>query len=79
MKGQVIMPASVLKARDWRAGARLVVEDTADGVLLEAAPLFAPTRAEDVFGSLPYSGKPKTIKEMNAAILAEARRRYVRD
>ncbi|MBA3811563.1 MAG: AbrB/MazE/SpoVT family DNA-binding domain-containing protein [Caulobacteraceae bacterium] len=78
-KGQVILPASVRKARDWRAGTRLVVEDTADGVLLKAAPLFAPTRVEDVFGSLPYSGKPKTIKEMNAAVLAEARRRYARD
>jgi hypothetical protein len=38
--------------------------------------LFKPTRPEDVCGSLKYSGPPKTIKEMDAGMLAEARRRY---
>lgn len=78
-KGQVILPAGVRKARRWAAGTRLVVEETADGVLLKAAPRFAPTRPEDVFGMLRYTGKPKTIKEMDAAVMAEARRRHERD
>jgi hypothetical protein len=31
---------------------------------------------EDVYGSLRYSGPPKTLKEMDEGIMAEARRRY---
>jgi hypothetical protein len=43
---------------------------------LSKEPLFKPTRPEEVAGSLKYSGRPKTIKEMDAGVLAEARRRY---
>jgi len=75
-KGQVILPKSLREERHWRAGTRLVVEATDDGILLRAAPVFAPTRPEDVFASLPFSGTPKTLEEMDAGIAAEARRRY---
>jgi hypothetical protein len=56
-----------------------VVEDTADGVLLRPAPVFELTKPEDVFGSLPHHGKPKTLADMEAAITAEAKRRNARD
>ncbi|WP_149803001.1 AbrB/MazE/SpoVT family DNA-binding domain-containing protein [Mesorhizobium sp. NFR06] len=78
-KGQVVLPSAIRKRRDWGAGTRLQVEDTPDGVLLKPAPAFAPTRPEDVFGVLPHSGKPKTLDEMDAGVLAEARRRHARD
>ena len=78
-KGQVILPKSIRQRRRWDAGTCLIVEDTADGVLLKSAPLFKPTRPEDVAGSLKYSGRPKTLEEMDAGVLAEARRRYARD
>jgi AbrB family looped-hinge helix DNA binding protein len=78
-KGQVILPKSIRQRRNWDAGTRLIVEETADGVLLKSAPLFKPTRPEDVFGSLRYSGPPKTLEEMDAGVMAEARRRYARD
>ncbi|MGE0280594.1 MAG: AbrB/MazE/SpoVT family DNA-binding domain-containing protein [Rhizobiaceae bacterium] len=77
-KGQVILPKSLRDKRDWKPGTRLIVEETADGVTLKRAPAFAPTRMEDVFGSLSYKGPPKTIGEMNASIIAEARRRHAR-
>ena len=63
----------------WGAGTRLVVEEAADGLILKRAPVFAATRPQDVFASLPYAGKPKTIEEMDAGILAEARRRNAGD
>jgi len=78
-KGQVILPKSIRQLRGWDAGTRLVVEDTVDGVLLKAAPSFKPTRSDEVFGSLKVSGPPKTLEEMDAGVLAEARRRYARD
>ena len=75
-KGQVILPKAIRQRRDWPAGTRLVVEETADGVLLKREPAFAPTRPEDVRGMLAYQGKPKTLEEMDAAIEAEVRRRH---
>ncbi len=78
-KGQVILPSAIRQRREWGAGTRLVVEETDDGVLLKRAPAFAATRPEEVFGLLPHGGDPKSIEEMDAAVLAEARRRHDRD
>ena len=77
-KGQVILPKAIRERRQWRAGTRLVVEDTPNGVLLKPAPLFPPSRPEDVAGMLKYSGPPKTLEEMDAAITAEVKRRRAR-
>jgi len=77
-KGQVILPKSIRERRHWDAGTRLVVEDTVDGVLLTNAPIFEPTQSDDVFGSLKFAGRAKTIEEMDAGVLAEARRRHAR-
>ena len=77
-KGQVILPKAIRERRNWAPGTRLVVEDTTDGVLLKAAPVFAPTRPEDVAGMLAYRRPPKTLAEMDAAITAEVTRRRAR-
>lgn len=77
-KGQVILPKAIRERRQWAPGTRLVVEETADGVLLKPMPLFAPTRPQDVFGMLRYSGPPKTVEEMDEAIAAEVKRRHAR-
>ncbi|HIJ38058.1 MAG TPA: AbrB/MazE/SpoVT family DNA-binding domain-containing protein [Rhodospirillaceae bacterium] len=78
-KGQVILPKAIRELRHWKAGTRLVVEDTAEGVLLKLAPAFAPTLPKDVFASLPYKGVPKTLEEMEAGIAVEAARRHAGD
>jgi AbrB family looped-hinge helix DNA binding protein len=77
-KGQVILPKAVRVKRNWSAGTELVVEDTPDGVLLKAAPIFPPTKFEDVAGILRRgsgAGRALTVEEMDEAIQAEARRR----
>lgn len=78
-KGQVILPKAIRQRREWDTGTRLIVEETPEGVLLKQAPSFAATRPEDVFGQLPSNGEPKSLEEMEAGILAEARRRHARD
>lgn len=75
-KGQVILPKAVRLHQKWDAGTRLTVEETADGVLLRAAPDFPLTDPADVFGMLAYTGPAKSIEEMDAGIVAEARRRH---
>ena len=77
-KGQVILPKAIRDRLKWDEGTKLVVEETDAGILLKEAPLFAPTKSEDVAGMLHYKGKPNTIAEMNAAIAAEVRRRHAR-
>ena len=78
-KGQVILPKAIREQLRWEAGTRLVVEHTANGVLLRpVAPLFAPTCPEDVFGCLPYSGKPKSVEQMDAGVAAEVKQRHAR-
>jgi bifunctional DNA-binding transcriptional regulator/antitoxin component of YhaV-PrlF toxin-antitoxin module len=74
-KDQVIPPKAVRDLRKWPAGTRLTVETTADGVLLRAAPHFAPTAIETFFCALAYDGPPKSIEEMDAAIARKAERR----
>lgn len=77
-KGQVILPHAIRRKRNWGPGTKLIVEDTPEGVLLKAAPLFPPTRLEDVYGSLKYDGPPKTIEDMEAGIDAALRERHAR-
>ncbi|NIK50159.1 AbrB/MazE/SpoVT family DNA-binding domain-containing protein [Variibacter gotjawalensis] len=78
-KGQVILPKAVRDLRKWGVGTRLIVEETEDGVLLRQAPLFSETNPSEVFASLRGNGPAKTIDEMKAGILAEAKRRHARD
>jgi AbrB family looped-hinge helix DNA binding protein len=78
-KGQVILPKAIRQRLDWDAGTKLLVEQTPEGVLLRQAPAFAATRREAVFGLLPHRGAPKSLEEMDAAVMAEARRRHDRD
>jgi AbrB family looped-hinge helix DNA binding protein len=77
-KGQVILPKAIRQRRDWLPGTRLVVEETAEGVLLRSASVFAPTDPNEVRGMLAYRGKAKTLEEMEAGIEAEVRRRHAR-
>lgn len=67
-KGQVIIPKPVRTAHHWNPGDRLVVEDTADGVLLRPATLFKRTTLDDLAGCLKWKGPAKTLEEMEKAI-----------
>ena len=78
-KGQVVLPKAIRQTLGWRAGTRLVVENTPEGVLLKPESVFAETRPEDVFGCLAYDGPPKSVADMQAGVLAEARRRHAGD
>ena len=78
-KGQVVLPRPARAALGWRPGTRLLVETADDGLLLRPAPVFEVTRPEDVFGCLAADGPPLSIAEMDAGVLAEAKRRHEGD
>lgn len=76
--GRFTLPKSVRDAKAWKAGTEFIVEATKEGVLLRPVKPFLPTRIEDVMGCLKYTGKPKTIAEMDQAIIDEIRLRHAR-
>lgn len=63
-KGQIIIPKWLRDAYRWETGLEFVVIDTGEGVLLKPSRSFEPTSLEDVAGSLPHTGKSRTIEEM---------------
>lgn len=74
-KGQVILPKAIRDLRHWIPGTRLTVEDTPEGVLLKAVPIFPETKLDSVFGSMPYDGPALSIEDMAEAIEREVKRR----
>ena len=78
-KGQLILPKSLRDAKGWTAGTEFTVEETREGVLLRPAkPFPGKAKLEDVFGCLKYTGKAKTIAEMDQGIVDEVKRRHAR-
>ena len=73
-----LLRVSLSAVRRWEAGTRLVVENTSEGVLLKRAPVFPETKPAEVFASLPYRGAPKSLEDMEAGIVVEAKRRHAR-
>jgi len=82
-KGQMILPKALRDRHGWTAGTELDVVDGPGGVTLRPVipvPVFPRTKLEDVAGMLAkfYTGPPKTIEEMDAAITEEVRARHAR-
>jgi AbrB family looped-hinge helix DNA binding protein len=81
-RGQVVIPKGVRDAQAWKPGARLSVTVTEAGVLL--APLDAAVKVSvaeglaQVRGALNYSGRKRSLEDMDAAVLLEAKRRHTR-
>lgn len=77
-KGQVILPKSIRDSRHWESGTEFSVELVRDGVLLRPLKPFPPAKIEDLYGALRYTGRPKTLKEMDDAITREVAARRAR-
>ena len=72
-KGQIILPKAIREKRQWAAGTRLTIEETAEGVLLRASPIFPETTLDEVFGSMRYNGPALSLEDMDAAVMREAK------
>lgn len=67
-KGQLIIPKAVRDRHGWAAGTELIVEDLGHAVVIRSPDAVKPTTLEDVLGCLRYTGRPKTLAEMEKAI-----------
>ncbi len=67
-KGQIVIPKAIRAAHQWEVGQKLELIDTGDGILLRPEKPFTQTSIESVAGILKYTGKPKSLEDMEAAI-----------
>ncbi len=72
-KGQVIIPKEIRNRHHWEPGQELQAIDTDDGILLRPASPFPETTLREVASCLSYSGRPRTLEEMEEAIKKGAR------
>jgi AbrB family looped-hinge helix DNA binding protein len=72
-KGQVIIPKDIRNRHHWEPGQELQAIDTDEGILLKPVSPFPETTLQEVASCLSYSGRPKTIAEMDEAIKKGAR------
>ncbi len=77
-KGQVIIPKVIREQHHWLPGTRLVVEETAGGVLLKPASLFPVTDIRSGLGCTGYRGTAKTIEQMQTGIDDDLKKQWKR-
>jgi AbrB family looped-hinge helix DNA binding protein len=77
-RGQVVLPKLVRDARSWGPGAEFAVEEVPEGILLRPLRPFPSTSFAEVFGCLKYTGRAKTLHQMEKAIAQAARGRHGR-
>ncbi len=75
-KGQVIIPKPLRNAYHWEAGQELIVIDTGDGILLKPKTSFQETSIENVASFLQYTGKEKSLEDMEKAIQKGVKERF---
>lgn len=78
-KGQVIIPKAMREARQWHAGTRLEVTETAEGLLLKPVQpqrkTSLPRGLTAIRSRIAYAGPTRSVEEMTEAVLQEAQRR----
>lgn len=74
-KGQITLPKEIREQLGLKAGVRFECFVDGDGQIV-LVPL--TVKLEDLIGILPYSGPPKTIEEINEAIVQAAVERATR-
>ncbi len=74
-QGEVMIPAAARSAHHWQPGMELIIIETAEGILLKPKKPFAKTSLSEAAGCLRYTGKAKTLEEMEAAIARGVRER----
>lgn len=67
-KGQIVIPKPIRDAHRWKPGIRLVVENSADGILIRPAHSFPETELSQGLGCTGFKGPMIAIEKMNSEI-----------
>ena len=77
-KGQLVLPKSVRKDRNWGPGTEFVVEQVEDGVLLRPVKPVHTVTAKDLLGCTGYRGPARSVSQMQEAIARGVKDRHAR-
>ena len=77
-KGQIVVPKRIRLAKAWGHGTEFTVEEHRDGILLRPTARFSRITLVEVVNCLQYTGKPKTLAQMDAAIGKRVEKRRAR-
>ena len=67
-KGQIVIPKPIRDAHRWKAGTRLAVEDSADGILIRPVHSFPGTDLAQGLGCAGYKGPAIPIEKMKPEV-----------
>ena len=73
-KGQIIIPLQIRQSHGWGAGVSFTIIDEGDELVLKPVTKKQSRKLEEVVGCARYTGPKKSLAEMDAGILEEARK-----
>ena len=73
-KGQIVIPLQIRQSHGWGAGLSFTIIDEGDALVLKPMAKKKSTMLGDVVGCAGYTGLKKSLAEMDAGILEEARK-----
>lgn len=73
-KGQVVIPRQIRQSHGWKPGVCFSIIDEGDSIVLKPALNRKTTVLADVIGCTGYIGPTKSLDDMDAGILEEARK-----
>lgn len=73
-KGQIVIPLQIRQSHGWSPGVCFSIIDEGDSIVLKPALNRKTTVLADVVGCAEYNGPTKSLAEMDAGILEEARK-----
>lgn len=78
-KGQVVLPSSIRRSRQWEEGTEFAIQERPDGILLTPIkPNSVTATVDDVAGMLKPRRTGVSLEDMEAAIDQEIRERHAR-
>jgi len=73
-KGQIVIPRQIRQRHGWRPGAIFTIIDDGDALVLKPTTNCSTTSLDEVIGCAGYNGPIKSLAEMDAGIMEEARK-----
>jgi AbrB family looped-hinge helix DNA binding protein len=73
-KGQIVIPRQIRQSHGWRPGVAFTIIEEGDTLILKPIANRTTVQIKDVIGCAGYVGEKKSLAEMDAGILEEARK-----
>lgn len=73
-KGQIVIPRQIRQNHGWRPGIAFTIIDNGDSLILRPVGNRATVDIKDVIGCAGYVGEKKSLAEMDAGIIEEAKK-----